>query len=415
MPKIKKNLEGIEFGKLTVKNREVAIKGRSAWLCICICGNKKIIIEKSLKSGQSKSCGNCNPLNIGDKKGRLTIISSSYRINGSTYINAICECGNKKKYHQGNIKNGTTKSCGCLRTKRPVNWINLTGNQYSFLKVLNQEPSRITAGGQKKSRYACKCSCGTVVVVDSEKLKIGHTKSCGCLIYNPESSFRKLFGDYKSAAKKRDVNFSLTYESFTKCIQKNCNYCSVSPYQKAKGWKTTTKTLLYNGLDRINNDEGYDFFNIVPCCGICNRMKSDTPLELFIEHIFKILHAKVIPPTKSRNTSFNSNSKPFKAYLKRLKANSKERKIKFNLSDDEVYLLARSHCFYCGKSPNQRRTTKNVMISISGLDRVDSAKGYEKHNCVACCKICNRIKSDMSLSKFYAHLENVRTKWLQAN
>ena len=52
------DLTGKTFGYLTVLNRaENNSRGDSRWLCRCKCGNEKIILGKSLRSGATVSCG----------------------------------------------------------------------------------------------------------------------------------------------------------------------------------------------------------------------------------------------------------------------------------------------------------------------------------------------------------------------
>ncbi len=53
--------------------------------------------------------------------------------------------------------------------------IDLVGQQFARLTVLSR------AGSQnKKSTWLCRCQCGKEVVVKSDNLKNGNTKSCGC-------------------------------------------------------------------------------------------------------------------------------------------------------------------------------------------------------------------------------------------
>lgn len=49
-------LSGARFGRLTAINR-VCGQRRTRWLCQCDCGNTKIILTDSLRSGRTKSCG----------------------------------------------------------------------------------------------------------------------------------------------------------------------------------------------------------------------------------------------------------------------------------------------------------------------------------------------------------------------
>lgn len=52
------NLTGLSLGKLTVISRaESDRRGQSRWLCRCECGTEKIINGKSLRRGETTSCG----------------------------------------------------------------------------------------------------------------------------------------------------------------------------------------------------------------------------------------------------------------------------------------------------------------------------------------------------------------------
>jgi hypothetical protein len=68
-------------------------------------------------------------------------------------------------------------------------------------------------------------------------------------------------------------------------------------------------------------------------------------------------------------------------------------------------------CVYCGKEPanlfrrkfqvdGKYRYVPEMDFHYSGIDRVDSAKGYIHGNLVPCCWECNRIKRAMSLEDF---------------
>ena len=38
-----------------------------------------------------------------------------------------------------------------------------------------------------------------------------------------------------------------------------------------------------NGIDRINNDVGYQFDNLHACCGHCNKLKREFPLDVILQ------------------------------------------------------------------------------------------------------------------------------------
>jgi hypothetical protein len=56
------SLKGIKFSKLLVKERSSNLKdGSATWLCICDCGNERIIAGTALRAGRNKSCGCASP------------------------------------------------------------------------------------------------------------------------------------------------------------------------------------------------------------------------------------------------------------------------------------------------------------------------------------------------------------------
>lgn len=84
----------------------------------------------------------------------------------------------------------------------------------------------------------------------------------------------------------------------------------------------------------------------------------------------------------------------------------------FFLKKEEILRLLKSPCYYCGDehSNNFRRQTKlgNVRsMKYNGIDRVDNKKGYILENCVACCKKCNLMKSEMSVNDWINHIRNI--------
>lgn len=44
-------------------------------------------------------------------------------------------------------------------------------------------------------------------------------------------------------------------------------------------------TVKYNGIDRVNNNEGYTLLNSLSCCIICNRAKNSLSYGEFIEWV----------------------------------------------------------------------------------------------------------------------------------
>lgn len=117
----------MQFGRFTVI-REVPRNSRKRyWLCLCQCGNEKIVEESHLKSGHTKSCG-CYRKEVmqsrgidlaGKRFGRLLVLGPARAENGKIIgWECQCDCGNKCVCQKGNLCSGITKSCGCLREEQ---------------------------------------------------------------------------------------------------------------------------------------------------------------------------------------------------------------------------------------------------------------------------------------------------------
>lgn len=68
----------------------------------------------------------------------------------------------------------------------------------------------------------------------------------------------------------------------------------------------------------------------------------------------------------------------------------------FTLTREQFAELIQQECHYCGSPGNS--TSYN--FTYTGIDRVDSSRGYTPGNTVSCCKHCNRAKWEMSVEEF---------------
>lgn len=60
-------------------------------------------------------------------------------------------------------------------------FIDITGNKYGNLTVLNREPNYVNPNGRVSVMWKCRCECGNEKVLESHSLKSGNTTSCGCV------------------------------------------------------------------------------------------------------------------------------------------------------------------------------------------------------------------------------------------
>lgn len=81
-------------------------------------------------------------------------------------------------------------------------------------------------------------------------------------------------GMLKGSAKARGINVNLDVNKYQYLIDHGCSYCG-SDLSKEKGYC----------LDRIDNNRGYVISNVVACCKICNRAKSDMTINDFMDWI----------------------------------------------------------------------------------------------------------------------------------
>ena len=158
----------------------------------CKCGDIKLVEYRN----HNRLCNSCaktgknhpfyknsvgNKYYIDDKKEKYIKVLKEIGRNkqGAKIVLTQCHCGNKFEVLEGNLKNGKTKSCGCL----PIGgYKNSIGNKYSIgnnkeiivLKEINQDKY-----GQKI--VLAQCHCGNKFEVLEHSLQIGQ-KSCGhCL------------------------------------------------------------------------------------------------------------------------------------------------------------------------------------------------------------------------------------------
>lgn len=189
---------GTVFGKWVVIGEG---KQKEKVLCKCNCGIEREVAKHSLLSGNSTSCG-CSLkspklhqrkyLKVGTKYGRLTVVDNAE----AGYSFCSCECGNKTKVSNYNLKHGITKSCGCLsrevssenlkknrkRGKEHHNWKGGISSKYNLLRATKEFKDFLNFV-RARDKYKCK-KCGT----STEALHVHHIKP---VKYYPDLMFDK--------------------------------------------------------------------------------------------------------------------------------------------------------------------------------------------------------------------------------
>lgn len=375
----------------------------------------------------------------GQRFGRLLVLERDGSTkHGTAIFSCQCDCGNKKSVRGTLLRNGSTQSCGCLNRERTrdINFEDLTGRTFGKWQVLEYHSSKLG-----NSVFKCKCTCGKIALMIACNLKSGHSKGCkNCSARERSLEYgraakNRLFSEYKRGARDRGYCFDLSFEKFVEICEQNCVYCNTPPYKiKQPGICYQSGNWTYNGIDRIDNEDGYTESNCVACCTICNWMKMDTNKDEFLEHIKKIdqwttEHAldyfKLIPSLltlpiqcacshrekgQKYCTYCREHGYPAKRNLYFQYRNSADKKGRvFTLSFERFVKICEQRCAYCNSLPHMIKWIcgPSAAWKYNGVDRVDNGVGYIESNCITACKACNRMKRNMNRDVFIKHVKKI--------
>ena len=156
--------------------------------------------------------------------------------------------------------------------------------------------------------WFCVCSCGGSNNVSVNNLRSGSVKSCGCLaremasvvakitnakqkgkrrekVSRPGTAFRMLLRAYKKDAERRGLSFNLSDDLFLQLTSGVCYYCGAPPNPAYRKTSVFGEVYIYNGVDRRNNNLGYEPSNCSPCCNRCNTAKRAMSEETFLAFV----------------------------------------------------------------------------------------------------------------------------------
>jgi len=99
------------------------------------------------------------------------------------------------------------------------------------------------------------------------------------------------YGKHKRDCKWRKLETTLTSEDFYMLKSRPCVYCD--------GETWTNDRLKINGIDRVDNEQGYHISNCEPCCVSCNTFKSNKSVAYLMR--FSINFSRVIEKRSQSN------------------------------------------------------------------------------------------------------------------
>ena len=187
-----KDLRQQKFGKLNPLYRTENDGMFTKWVCQCDCGKVKSFFANSLTTGVTKSCGCWSSTLISEKLskdfsgqrfGKLIVLYKikEKSINGRSYYQCQCDCGNQCIARSDWLIDGRCQSCGCVHRDSARRC-----GQNTALNLLNQRFGKLTVIEKTEKRkweqvvWKCKCDCGNIVYVATNLLTGNHTTSCGC-------------------------------------------------------------------------------------------------------------------------------------------------------------------------------------------------------------------------------------------
>lgn len=203
-----RDLTGMTFGLLTAKEiiRYDPKKG-AIWRCECSCGGEKDVSAIYLRNGKTKSCG-CLNREIksrsdiaGQRFGKLVAIRFDHMDEKyKPHWLFQCDCGNQKVLPINSVKWSRVRSCGCLAEQHitELNRQDITGERFDRLTAIRPTEERDASGS---ILWEFGCDCGNTVKLSVNTFRKGRVHSCGCKYKEtrPECvKARKDFADHTS-------------------------------------------------------------------------------------------------------------------------------------------------------------------------------------------------------------------------
>ena len=134
------DISGQRFGRLRVVERAAIRRHDAHWKAVCDCGNECVVMGSNLRRGLQISCGckrrentanlpKVRPLDdlAGRRFGRLVAVELAEPFGRSRGWMCRCDCGGQKVVRAASLKNGATRSCGCVKPRISIPGERLTG------------------------------------------------------------------------------------------------------------------------------------------------------------------------------------------------------------------------------------------------------------------------------------------------
>lgn len=176
------------------------------------------------------------------------------RVPGNVWL-CRCDCGVEKTIYGGSLRNGLTKSCGCLNRKvSSAKAADLAGKVFG----------RLTAISKSAAGWLCQCSCGNEKTVPQRALMKAETKSCGCLKPDVLKTLHRTHGMTRTRVHR--IWVAMRQRCYNKNILRYPDYGGRG-IQVCEAWRTSFEAFFADmgqpptddhSIDRIDNDGDYE-------------------------------------------------------------------------------------------------------------------------------------------------------------
>ena len=155
-----------------------------------------------------------------------------------------------------------------LRKFRRTNESGTTQTYYVFKCTNCQDEISVRSGGLSKHKGRCQ-TCASKHSIKQIWGKLPPT----------EAAKNRVIQSYKRSATKQGLDWDISEETLNILFNDDCYYCGAPPSNVSK---SKNGDYVYQGIDRLDNTQGYTETNCISSCKRCNYAKSNMDEKEFL-------------------------------------------------------------------------------------------------------------------------------------
>lgn len=149
--------------------------------------------------------------------------------------------------------------------------------------------SRNCLGAHARGDQRCQHCSGPIArpLSHGRKFCSNACRALGMRLERGQATRNEVVGRYIRHAKDRGLEWALSDEQVDALFAGACNWCGEPPSNIGKRSRNHGD-FRHSGIDRVDNTRGYVPGNVVSCCFVCNSMKREFPMGLFLDRVRRI-------------------------------------------------------------------------------------------------------------------------------